>query len=70
VRLWHSAGEQPNRYHFVAISDSLLDGPVRGYRLEGIVERQPDDFWPVIDAQMSRRCWRKNEMIPLVWECP
>jgi hypothetical protein len=59
--LWHGPGEQPGRYHFVAINDNLLDDSVRGHRLEVTVERQPDNSWRIVDARMSWRCWRKNE---------
>lgn len=59
--LWHGTGEQPGRYHFVAINDNLLDDSVRGHRLEVTVERQPDNSWRIVDARMSWRCWRKNE---------
>ena len=59
--LWHGTGEQPGRYHFVAINENLLDDSVRGHRLEVTVERQPDNSWRIVDARMSWRCWRKNE---------
>ena len=59
VLSWQGTGERPSHYHIVAINDNLLDDAVRGRRLALDIERQPDDSWRVVDAQLSWRCWRK-----------
>ncbi len=59
VLSWQGTGERPSHYHVVAINDNLPDDAVRGRRLALDIERQPDDSWRVVDAQLSWRCWRK-----------
>jgi hypothetical protein len=67
---WQGTGERPS-HHIVVINDNLPDDAVCGRRLALETERQSDDSWRIVDAQLSWRCWRKTSIDSFgVDDCP